>query len=69
MKNLIRPSMEYFLQSTQMKRSYVMETPGSISSTPQTQTPHLDESSPNISKQANKRSGSGNSLGISYCCF
>ena len=47
----------------------VMETSGSISSTPQIQTPHWDESSPNASKQRNERTGSGNSLGISYCCF
>ena len=52
-----------------MNSSDVMETFRSISSTPQAQTPHRDESSPNVNKQTNKGSGSGNSLGRSYCCF
>lgn len=64
--SLIRQKMKYFLQ---MNNLDVMETSGSISSTPQIQTPHWDESSPNASKQRNERTGSGNSLGISYCCF
>ena len=65
----MRPRIKYFLQSTQMNNSDLMEMPGSILLTPETQTLHWDESSPNVSKQTNKRSGSGNSLGISYCCF
>ena len=64
--SLIRQKMKYFLQ---MNNSDVMETSGSISSTLQIQTPYWDESSPNDSKERNKRTGSGNSLGISYCCF
>ena len=52
-----------------MNSSDIVETPGSISSTPQTQIPRQNESSPNVGNQTNKRSGSGNTLGISYCCF
>ena len=52
-----------------MNSSDIVETLRSISLTPQTQTPHQNESSPNVGNQTNKRSGSGNSLGISYCCF
>ena len=50
-----------------MNSSDIVETARSILSTPQ--TPHQNESSPNVGNQTNKRSGSGNSLGISYCCF
>ena len=51
----MRPRIKYFLQSTQMNNSDLMEMPGSILLTPETQTSHWDESSPNVSKQTNKR--------------
>ena len=52
-----------------MNSSDIVEAPGSILSTPQTQTQRQNEYSPNARNQTTKRSGSGNSLGISYCCF
>ena len=52
-----------------MNSSDIVEAPGSILSTPQTQTQRQNECSPNACNQTTKRSGSGNSLGISYCCF
>ena len=52
-----------------MNSSDIVETPRSISSTPQTQTPRQNESSLNVANQTNKINGSGNSLGISYCRF
>ena len=52
-----------------MNSSDTVETPGSVSLTPQTQTPRQNESLRNVGNQRNKRNGSNNSLGMSYCCF
>ena len=52
-----------------MNSSDIVETSGSILSILQTQTQRQDVCSSNAGNQKNKRSGSGNSLGISYCYF